>query len=253
MSEPTNPWDGAPRKRRDTQFAQKREAVLKVAAKLFREKGYERASLNDLADILQITKPTVYYYVHSKEQLLLDILRAAQHEILTSFRAADASQATGYEKLRRIMIDYALVMISDHGACMASIPFRAFEEPAARTEVAERIQEADRLIYRILERGKRDGTLKFGNRAVALHALFGSLNWMAYWAKAEGYLKPQRLAETQVDLLLEGVRTERAAIKPEALAPDPSRRATARKRVAETPSPDQPAPARPRARLKRIA
>ena len=75
-----NPWGKAPRKR-DNQFAEKREAVLRSAAALFRERGYEGASLNDLADILNITKPTIYYYVQSKEQLLLDILKVAQDEV----------------------------------------------------------------------------------------------------------------------------------------------------------------------------
>ena len=65
------PTVGSIRSRRDTQFPEKREALLNAAAKLFREKGYEGASLNDLADMLHITKPTLYYYVKSKDQLVL--------------------------------------------------------------------------------------------------------------------------------------------------------------------------------------
>jgi AcrR family transcriptional regulator len=210
----TNPWESGRRKKRDNRFPEKRDAVLKAAAALFRERGYDRASLNDLADILKITKPTIYYYVHSKEQLLLDILRGAQDQILASLNEAVKSPATGYEKLRKVMVDYALIMISDHGACMARIPSRAFEEPAARAEVEDRIEEADRLIYQILDEGQKDGTLRFSDRTVALQTLYGSLNWAAYWTKPSGRLKPHQLAEAQVEILLNGVCGPAAAAEP---------------------------------------
>lgn len=211
-----NPWGNAPRKR-DGQFAEKREAVLRSAAKLFRERGYEGASLNDLADVLNITKPTIYYYVQSKEQLLLDILREAQEEILGFMKAADESPLNGYGKLRRIMIDYAQIIVSDYGATLARIWMRAIEQPG-RTEVEKRVREADAIIHKILQEGVRDGSLKISDPTVVLHTLFGSLNWMAYWAKPNRRLTPRELAEAQTDILLEGIRGETAA------APKPPRR-----------------------------
>ena len=218
MIEP-GPWSRSTRKKRESHFPEKREVVLNTAAALFRDQGYERASLSDLADFLQITKPTIYYYVQSKEQLLVDILRTAQSAVLASFAAAEAGSGTAYEKLRRMMIDYALVMISDHGACLARVSPRSFADPEARQEVEQRIQEADRTIYRILEQGRKDGTLKFADRAVALHTLFGSLNWTAYWAKADGPLSPKQLAVAQVDLLLGGVMGAKARVKAEKAGP----------------------------------
>lgn len=214
----TNPWGATPRKR-VSKFAVKREALLASAAALFRERGYEGSSLTDLAEILNITKPTIYYYVESKEQLLLDILKVAQDDILTFMQAADASPANGYDKLRRIMIDYAQVMVSDYGACLSRIWMRALDPPS-RAQVEHRIREADQIIHKILEEGERDGSLEIADHTVALHALFGSLNWMAYWAKPDRRLDPRKLAETQVDILLQGVRPAAAGAKarPRALA-----------------------------------
>jgi AcrR family transcriptional regulator len=199
-----NPWEGG-RRKRDTRFPIKREAVLNAAAVLFRERGYEGTSLNDLADILNITKPTVYYYIQSKEQLLLDILNRAQDHILDFLKAAEVSPMTGYEKLRFVMIRYALIMISDEGACIARVPTRVIE-PESRANVEARIREADEIIYRILACGEQDGTLRVIDPLVVNHALFGSLNWMAYWTRPQGRLSPEQLAETQVDILLDGVR-----------------------------------------------
>jgi AcrR family transcriptional regulator len=198
------PWGKTPRKR-DSQFAVKREAVLRSAAALFREKGYDGASLNDLADILNITKPTIYYYVQSKEQLLVDILSVAQDEIITFMRVADATEKTGYDKLRRIMIDYAQIMVSDYGACLSRI-WMGTLDPSSRVQVEKRIRDADTIIHKVLDEGQADGTIAVTDKTVALHALFGSLNWMASWVKPNRRLTPLKLAETHVDILLKGVR-----------------------------------------------
>lgn len=193
------------RKRRDTNYDEKKELVLRTAAKLFRDKGYDSASINDLADILEVTKPTLYYYVQSKENLQLEILKRAQDEILAFLKEAEAMDASGYEKLRFAMIRYALVMISDHGACLARLPWRLFSRESHR-EVLDRIDEADRILYRIIREGERDGTLNVPDRIVVYHAMFGSLNWMAYWTKGDGRIPPEKLAELQTDILLEGIR-----------------------------------------------
>ena len=48
----------------------KREAVIHAAARAFNERGYHNTSLDDIAAALEVTKPTIYYYVENKEQLL---------------------------------------------------------------------------------------------------------------------------------------------------------------------------------------
>ena len=111
---------------------------------------------------------------------------------------------TAYEKLRSVMIQYALLMISDEGACIARVPTRVME-PASRANVEARIKDADEIIYRILASGEQDGTLRISDPLVVNHALFGSLNWMAYWTRPTGRLSPETLAEMQVDVLLQGV------------------------------------------------
>ena len=143
-------------------------------------------------------------------------------------------------------------MISDHGACMARIPTRAFEDPAARAEVDKRIREADSFIYSVMDQGQKDGTLSFIDRAVALHTLFGSLNWTAYWAKAAGRLRPTALAEAQVDVLLEGVRGPKVAVKPSKPEAAPKRGGMAKAAVAASESAPKRAPARV-ARLVEVA
>lgn len=204
-----SPWGPTPRKR-ETQFPEKREAVLRTAAKLFRENGYDGVSLNELAEVLKITKPTIYYYVKSKDELISQIKWAAQEEVLEFCAIAENKAGTAYDKLREIMLKYALFMTTDYGVCLALVPPRSMD-PKIRDDIYARVAQVNQAIYRVLDAGKRDGSLVFDDPVIAIHALFGSLNWIGNWFDVRGRLPAEQVVEQQVSLLLNGVRGPRAS------------------------------------------
>lgn len=203
IDETTSPWRAGPRKRA-THFPEKKEAVIAAAAGLIRRNGYEGTSLADLADILNITKPTLYYYVGSKDELFFEIISRAQEQTLKLIEEAAASDATGVEKLRRIMIGFANTMMSDFGACL-SLPWPESVEASYRLKHASKVRAANELITGVVLEGHHDGTIRRIDPVFVLNVLFGSLNWLPRWYKPNGRLSPQKFAETQVDILLNGV------------------------------------------------
>src|SRR5437773_10131185 len=71
-----SPWRASRERLRDR--AVKREAVIRAAAREFNRKGYHNTSLDDIAARLEVTKPTVYYYVTSKAPLLFQCFVAGE-------------------------------------------------------------------------------------------------------------------------------------------------------------------------------
>src|SRR6516165_10289619 len=67
-STPDSPWPRPRARARDRGV--KREAVIRAAARAFNARGYHNTAIDDIAAALNVTKPTVYYYVANKEQLL---------------------------------------------------------------------------------------------------------------------------------------------------------------------------------------
>jgi len=47
--------------------------VIRAAAHAFNHKGYHNTSLDDIAAALEVTKPTVYYYVSNKSSCCLNV------------------------------------------------------------------------------------------------------------------------------------------------------------------------------------
>jgi len=78
--------------RRTRRIHRRKLDILKVAARLFAERGYERTTLDMIADELGLSKPSLYYYVKSKEEVLADIFQEIFQSILESAQR-DNSQA----------------------------------------------------------------------------------------------------------------------------------------------------------------
>jgi AcrR family transcriptional regulator len=199
-----SPW-GATRRGRHSQFPVKREAVLNAAAALMARSGYRGVSLAELADALNITKPTLYHYVGSKEELFAAIIARSQQATIDAFRAVAAEDTTRLEKLRRIMIAYTEIVNSDFGTCLI-FANTADVGVETRLQIKARAREANALIYQALAEGVADGTLRQVDPAITLQTLFGALNWSPNWYRPTGRLTLREVAEQQADILLGGMR-----------------------------------------------
>ena len=87
----------------ETRFSQQRDRVLKAAAHCFNRKGYSGTSLKDVANMLGLTDPALYYYVKNKEELVyLCYVRAADVG-REAMQQAVAEGGSGLEQARRYL------------------------------------------------------------------------------------------------------------------------------------------------------
>lgn len=60
------------------------QQILETASQLFYEQGYDKTSVSDIADALQLEKPTLYHYIKSKDEILYAILENFLNELIAS-------------------------------------------------------------------------------------------------------------------------------------------------------------------------
>ena len=65
---------------------QTRGRVVEAAYRLFRRRGYNRVTMDDIAEAAKLTKRTLYHHFKSKDQLLADVLESQHHLALQAFR-----------------------------------------------------------------------------------------------------------------------------------------------------------------------
>jgi len=189
-------------RRRDPET--KREAVLQIAAQLFLEKSYARASMNDVAERLHITKPALYHYFQNKEEILLECYRlgsALIEEILNDIAVHGGS---GLEKVGAFIYSYANVMTKNFGRCVMRLD-EGDLSAVARGEVRAYKRKIDRRLRAFIQEGMADGSISPRDPKLAAFAIAGALNWICIWYEPEGPLSPEEIATQFAQTLTQGL------------------------------------------------
>jgi len=80
-----------------------RERILKAALTLFHERGFEAATMRDVAEEADVATGAAYYYFPSKEAIILDFYRRSSMEMQPKIEAA-LKRANGLEQRLRELI-----------------------------------------------------------------------------------------------------------------------------------------------------
>ena len=88
--------------RRRLPVAERRETIVEAAGRLFGERGYDGARLDDVAAAAGVTKPVLYRHFDSKRDLYLALL-ARHRDDLPTFAAAMPTDGSLGERLRAVL------------------------------------------------------------------------------------------------------------------------------------------------------
>src|SRR5262245_37059664 len=170
-----SPWVTADQ--RAVERARKRDAVILAAARAFKQRGYHNTSLDDIAAILHVTKPTIYHYVENKEQILFECFRTGLDQIRSAFAEGRRSDVPARERLEVVIRRYAAAVTSEFGWCMV----RAEDldlSPVMSSQIKALKSEIDQGIRRLLREGREDGSVRDVDAKMTAFALAGALNWI---------------------------------------------------------------------------
>jgi AcrR family transcriptional regulator len=206
-----SPWKPFESRRRARD--EKRDAVLRAAAQLFLEQGYHRATLNDVAKRLNITKPALYHYFRNKEDILFECWTVGRELVEDCIVEIDADDGNGFSKLRQLIQSYAEVMASDFGASLVRFNARDLSEANQQTARAGK-QRIDQVFRKYVRQGIADGSINSCDIKLTTFAIVGSLNWIGHWFKRDGALPAEAIAKEFAVQLTQGLATKQSARQP---------------------------------------
>ena len=198
-----SPWRSRRKARGDREL--KRDAVIHAAARAFNDRGYHNTSLDDIAAALEVTKPTIYYYVENKEQLLFECFCAGLAPVRAAVQDASGSELPARERLCAVLLRYAQAIASEFGWCMVRAEDQDLS-PQMRAHVKSLKSEIDQGIRRLLREGIADGSIGMCDPKMTAFALAGALNWIAHWYRERQSQSPAQIADAFVALFDNGLR-----------------------------------------------
>ena len=202
QEEGASPWAQVPS--REMQREAKRNAVLSTAAQMFNERGFHATSLDDIAARLHVTKPTLYYYLKSKDEILLACVKKGMHMTLERIEATRAAGGNAVEQLRACMHVYADIVTQPFGMCLIRVGDEELPEPS-RTELRRMKAEIDLAFRRLVAQGVEEGSLAPCDPKMTAFVIAGALSWIGRWYRPDGAYTPEQVAQQCVDTLMSGV------------------------------------------------
>ncbi|MGE8319624.1 MAG: TetR/AcrR family transcriptional regulator [Comamonas sp.] len=212
---PDSPW-AAPVDRRQQREA-KRNAVLTTAAQMFNERGFQATSLDDIAARLNVTKPTLYYYVKNKDEILLECVRKGLRMTLDGIEASRQAGGNALDQLRACMRVYAGIVVQPFGTCLIRVGDE--QVPADSRKELRRMKSAiDQEFRKLVALGIEQELLRPCDPKMAAFVIAGALSWIGRWYQEEGEYTPEQIADQCIEQLLSGVLLATAPARKRAAA-----------------------------------
>lgn len=183
-----------------------KEQILNAAAKLFIEKGFGGASMQEIAEALGVTRTAVYYYFKNKDEILTALveevtLRAKR----LSSRVASEADADPRERLRALVHQHAMLILTHHNEFRIidrteqQLPDRAYRaNEDAKRAVLNNFTAA-------IEAGVQTGVFRVVDAKVAAFTMIGMCSWPAFWYKPDGAKSAAEIADTIAELAVQSV------------------------------------------------
>jgi TetR/AcrR family transcriptional regulator len=190
---------------RASDYDDKRRAILNRSAELFSEHGYDRASMNKIAESCRVSKANLYHYYKDKEALLFDVIRFHLEELLEVVEAADKPDLPPKERLRELagaLLEAYRDADSQHNVQINSMRFlppdRQAELKGMERELVTTFSDA---VVGVAPQLKGTKMLK-----PVTMSLFGMINWHYLWFKPNGPVTRADYADLVTRLIIDGTR-----------------------------------------------
>ena len=183
-----------------------RQEILRTAARLFQQQGYDATSMNDVAAALKLSKGGLYHHFQSKDEILFHIMNHAMD--ITEERVIGPARRISdpEERLRmliRLHIDVVLSVRDREITVMLHenhpLP------PPLRKRINGRKKDYIHFVEGVITEVQRARQSKavVSPRAAAF-ALVGMINWIYQWYKPEGSLHGEDLVRQYTEIFFTG-------------------------------------------------
>jgi len=174
--------------------------LLAAAAKLFREKGYSRTTVRDLAAEVGILSGSIFHHFANKDEILFGVMREVVSAMNASLAESLSHEHSPRDKVRALIHHELTFVLGTPGNASAVLVFewRALSEDR-QAEILKQREVYDQLWLETLEEARAAG-LTHMESDVLRQLLHGAIAWTLNWYDPEGPLTMDDLIERTMSL-----------------------------------------------------
>jgi AcrR family transcriptional regulator len=193
-------------------YDDQRGMILAHAAALFARGGYPGTSMNQVAEACGLSKATLYHYFRDKYELLVNIaeehVTRLQGIVDDALAEDDTPQGQLRALIRRLVEEYASAQ-NEHRVLTEDVRFLQAQD---RERILGKEREVVAAFARVVAMLRPDLQEAAMGKPLTM-LLFGMVNWMFTWMKADGPLAYEDIAPVVAELFLGGLEKVQVPLK----------------------------------------
>lgn len=182
-----------------------KQEIITASVNLFNEKSYSATSVQDIADVLNVTKAALYYYISSKEEILYEIFDQTMTTAEFRLNKLMEQKMTVEERIRKFIYNHIMAVFDEAPNISIFFTEKAHLTPDNLESINVRRKIYEKKIASVFEEGIEKNILKKIDVIPTVYAIIGMCNWLYHWYKPNGRLKPEEIAELYSDMILNGI------------------------------------------------
>ena len=175
------------------------DQVLETATRLFTERGYDAASIRDLAAALAMRPSSLYHHFAGKQQILFAICFGLQSDFNAAVMPVFHQGKGPVETIRDVIGEHIRFSLARRGEVLVNTRERRSLPPELRAQVNGLRRAYRDALVAVIEQGRRQGLFSVEDPKLAAMAVFDMVNGMFQWFEARDQADVEHIATTYVD------------------------------------------------------
>lgn len=184
----------------------RKDQIIAVSSRLFKEKGYMGTSMRDIAGELDIEAASLYSHIKSKDEILEGICFRKADELMKAIDEVNDIYFNAEEKLRIAVKSHVRILCSDLNTSAVFLhEWRHLNAPKLEEFKMLRNRYEGEL-RKILQNGEDENIFDTVDKKFAALTILSTLNWITEWYKPGGSMTPEEIAEHLCNFILTGLK-----------------------------------------------
>lgn len=198
------------------EYKLKRDEIVQMACRLFKEKGYQSTTLADIAEYAGVDRATVYYYVGGKEELFREAVQDAIDTNATEAERISQDPALSPRDMIEALVMLLMCSYEEHYPHMYVYIQEEMHHVQSETSewakvMLKQTKRLESIFIRLIEKGVAQGEFRGDIPPLLLaNSIFGMLNWTHRWFKP-GKRPAREIAAAFCEVFFNGAQVPRAA------------------------------------------
>lgn len=180
----------------------RRDDILREAARLFREQGYTKTSVREIADAVKMQSGSLFYHFKTKEEILVEVMGKGIDGLSANLETALETAQSSRERLQALLTVHLTALLEEERDAVSVYLYEWRNlSPEAQRQLIEQRDGYEQRINAILREVAEAGLISSDVKLFRLFVL-GALNWTAEWYNPDGDLTAEQIARKYLAFIL---------------------------------------------------